>query len=122
MISSRQECEGVLHKARIALEAYGKFWLGNDKIETEMVDLELLTASERFMSLDLILNEIGYDSYQGPAPPQDVSSHPPFKGFPLHAFCWNSVSLGRRMYFKFSIITGSGRSRLAVYSLHAPRS
>lgn len=121
MISSSVECAAILRSAKAALATHGNFFLGNLKIESELVDLDLLTSSERFMTVDLLLDEISFAQYQGPAPPNDVCAHLPYKGAPLHAFCWKSSSLGKRIYLKFSVVSTNAGDRLVLYSLHPPR-
>lgn len=121
MISSAQECGEIIRSAKLALEMRGKFFFGNEKIENELVELNLLSKSERYMAVELLLDEISFASYQGPAPPNDICSHPPYRGTALHAFRLNSTTLGRRIYFKFSVVSGKSGDSLAVYALHPPR-
>lgn len=121
MISSGQECAEVIRSAKAALEVRGNFFFGNEKIENELVELNLLSRSERYMAVEILLDEISFASYQGPAPPNDVCSHPPYRGSVLHAFCLNSASLGKRVYFKFSVVSGKSGASLALYALHPPR-
>jgi hypothetical protein len=123
MIPSERGSNEAIVAAQKALADYaGRFWPGNPgKLELEFYELDLLKDSEQFMALDIILDEIMPGDRVGPPPPNDVSTHPPFPGFPLYAFCWSSAHFGKRMYFKFALISGSGKTRLAVYSLHEPR-
>ncbi|MGD0871172.1 MAG: hypothetical protein ABSB88_16580 [Bryobacteraceae bacterium] len=104
--------------AKKAIEEYGRFWLGNEKVEAEFYYLDILTERERLMAVDIALQEILPACRLGPQPPDDVSSHPPFKGRHLYAFCWHSEEFKKDLYFKFALVSGSGSTRLAVYSFH----
>jgi hypothetical protein len=127
MIPSEQESAEALLRARQALEDHQRFWLGNvGKVELEFFELDLLEDSERFMAVDIALGEITPKDRDGPPPPDNVTSHPPFCGFPMYAFCWSSPQFSRRMYFKFALIPGSGKTqmgktKLAIYAFHEPR-
>jgi hypothetical protein len=110
----------AIEDAKKALEQYKRFWLGNpEKVEVELYGLGLLTEGERYMAMDIALQEISPACRLGPEPPNDVSSHPPFYNQSLYAFCWDSAHFSKTMYFKFALISGSGATRLAVYSFHA---
>lgn len=128
MIPSRQESVEVICRAKQALEDHKRFWFGNvGKVELEFFELDLLEDDERFVAVDMALGEIAPEDRDGPHPPDNVASHPPFAGFPMYAFCWNSKHLARRMYLKFALIPGSGKTqmgnktKLAIYSFHEPR-
>lgn len=119
MIPSSQSSAGAVKSARRALDEHGRFWLGNvTKVEKEFYELGLLTKEERYASVDIALQEIGPDDRLGPQPPDDVSSHPPFKGLRLYAFCWTSAHFTKSMYIKFALVSGSGPTKLVLYSLH----
>jgi hypothetical protein len=122
MIPSEQESAKAISLAKKALADYRRFWPGNaGKLDVEFYELDLLEDSERFMAVDIVLDEIKPGDRDGPHTPNNVTAHPPFQGFPLYAFCWNSAHFEKRMYFKFALISGSGKSQLAVYSLHETR-
>jgi hypothetical protein len=122
MIPCHQESSSALEGAKRALEVYrGRFWLGNiSKVEQEFFRLDLLDEEERFMALDIALQEITPDDRCGPPPSNDRSSHGPFKDCKLFAFKWHSSQFGKEMYFKFGLPIDSGEARLAVYSFHEP--
>ena len=109
------DSSSAIDAAKEALDHYGRFWLGNVKVESEFYDLGLLSAEERYMAVDIALQEISSACRMGPQPPGDVSSHPPFRGQHLYAFCWNSQEFKREMYFKFAlVVSASGETRVAV--------
>jgi hypothetical protein len=78
----------------------------------------LLTEEERYASIDIALLEICPSDRLGPQPPGDISSHPPFHGQRLYAFCWTSEHFAKQMYIKFALISGSGPTQLVLYSCH----
>jgi hypothetical protein len=127
MIPSNQELAEVIRSAQCALDHHRDFWLGNaGKVELEFYELDLLERDERFMALDIALSEITPNDYDGPNPPGDISSHPPFQGCRMFAFCWNSAHFARRLYFKFALTSPSGKTQMAkpklvIYSFHEPR-
>lgn len=123
MILSFQRSEEALSAAKQALSDYDRFWFGNLKVESEFYDIGIVTETERYMAVDIALQEITASDRSGPEPPGNVS-HPafPFPNQPLYAFCWKSKEFGKLMYFKFAIVAGSGKSRLAVYSFHESKS
>jgi hypothetical protein len=123
MILLVEESRVALGSARAALDHYGgRFWLGNPtKVEGEFYELGLLEESERFMALDIALKEITVDDRCGPNPPDDYSSHGPFRGCKLYAFKWQSSHFEKPIYFKFGLPVDCGKPRLAVYSFHEPR-
>jgi hypothetical protein len=127
MIPSIQELADAIRQAQRALEDHQRFWLGNQgKVELEFYELDLLESNERFMAVDMALSEITPADYEGPGPPNDLVSHPPFAGCRMFAFCWQSAYLKRSMYFKFAVTPGYGKTqiskpKLAVYSFHEPR-
>ena len=124
MILSNQESEDALKAAKQALKDYrGRFWLGNPtKVEREFHELDLLDEPERFMAIDIALQEITPTHRCGPEPPNDTSVHPPFRNLQLYAFCWNSAELMRRMYLKFALASECTKTRLVIYSFHESRS
>src|ERR1039458_10808273 len=99
MILSNKEWLAALTAAKQALEDYrGKFWLGNlPKVEREFHELDLLDESERFMAIDIALQEITATDRCGPEPPHDVSDHPPFRNLQLSSFCLTSASFLARL-------------------------
>jgi hypothetical protein len=121
MIPSNQESADAIVAAKEALDNYGRFFFGNNKLEKELYDLGLLSAAERFMAIDIALQEITPATRRGPNPPNDESSSGPFRGNRLFAFRWNSCNFSRLMYFKFAIDSGSRRPRLVVFSFHEHR-
>ena len=123
MILSNKESVAALTAAKQALEDYrGKFWLGNlPKVEREFHELDLLDESERFMAIDIALQEITATDRCGPEPPHDVSDHPPFRNLQLYAFCWNSAEFKKRMYMKFALASDCTKTKLVVYSFHESR-
>jgi hypothetical protein len=122
MILSPQGSAEAIAAAKRSLENYGRFWFGNLKVESDFYDLGLVTEQERYMAVDIALQEIGPHDRSGPEPPNNVSSGPPFHKRYLYAFCWKSKEFAKLMYFKFAVIPGSGKSRLAVYSFHESKS
>jgi hypothetical protein len=121
MILSYQESADAIVAAKAALENYSRFFFGNNKLEQELYDLGLLNAVERYMAIDIALQEITPATRRGPNPPNDESSRGPFRGNRLFAFRWNSCNFSRLMYFKFAISSDSGRPRLVVFSFHEHR-
>jgi hypothetical protein len=120
MIPSIQESIDALVRAKQALEDYrGKFWFGNlTKVEREFVELDLLDESERFMAIDIALQEIEPGHRSGPPEQSNVSDHPPFAGLRLYAFCWESAERKKRMYMKFALSPDCKQDRLVIYSFH----
>lgn len=119
MIPSSQGSAVAVGSARKALDLHGRFWLGNvSKVEAEFYELGLLTPEERYVNVDIDLQEIGAEDRLGPQPPDDVSSHPPFRGQRLYAFCWASPHFQKTMYLKFALLSGSGLTKLLLYSFH----
>jgi hypothetical protein len=119
MIPSSQSSAKAVESARRALDEHGRFWLGNvAKVENEFYTLGLITKEERYASVDIALQEICPGDRLGPQPPDDTSSHPPFRGLRLYAFCWASAHFAKRMYVKFALIDGSGPTKLVLYSFH----
>jgi len=119
MIPSGKNSKDALDHARVALDEYERFWLGNiAKVEAELYQLGLLSEDERYIAIDIALQEIGPADRLGPQPPGDIANHPPFHGEHLYAFCWASSHFGKQMYLKFALITGSGPVKLALYSFH----
>jgi hypothetical protein len=119
MIPSATESEKALASARKALDEHERFWLGNPgKVEAELYALDLLTESERFVAVDFALQEISGADRKGPAPPNHLSSHSPFRGLQLFAFKWQSKHFGKLMYLKFALVSDSGPTKLALFSLH----
>ena len=118
MIPSIRESIEAIAAAKKALENYKRFFFGNNKLESELFDLGLLTAGERYMAIDIALQEITPANRRGPNPPNDTSSHGPFFGERLFAFRWASANFAKTLYFKFAIACGSGNPRLVVYSFH----
>ena len=121
MILSNQESAEAIRSAKDALENYKRFFFGNAKLESELYDLGLLTAEERYMAVDITLQEITPADRRGPNPPNDFTSSGLLKGERLCAFRWQSVEFKRLMYFKFAVAARSGKPRLVVYSLHEHR-
>ena len=121
MIPSDQESAEAIAAAREAFGNYGRFFFGNNKLEQELYDLGLLNAAERYMAVDIALQEITPATRRGPNPPNDESSCGPFRGNRLFAFRWNSCNFSKLMYFKFAVAGGSGKPRLVVFSLHEHR-
>ena len=118
MIPSATESAHAIASARAALERYGRFLFGNAKLEGELYDLGLLTNGERYMAIDLALQEICASDRRGPSPPNDIVSHAPYRNHRLYAFRWASPHLGKLMYFKFSLAQGSRGEGLVVFSFH----
>ena len=73
------------------------------------------------MAVDIALSEICTADRQGPQPPNDHSSHPPFKRLRLYAFTWFSSQFQKPMYLKFGILLEPPPPKLAVYSFHEDR-
>jgi hypothetical protein len=121
MIPSDQESADAITAAKEALENYGRFFFGNTKLEQELYDLNLLSVAERYMAIDIALQEITPATRRGPNPPNHESSHGSFRGNRLFAFRWNSCNFSTLMYFKFAIHRGSGKARLVVFSFHEHR-
>jgi hypothetical protein len=71
--SKRLDSASAIVAAREALEKNGKFLLGNAKIENEFYNLDLFTREERFMAIDIALQEISPECRLGPQPPGDIS-------------------------------------------------
>jgi hypothetical protein len=123
MIPLVQEYACAIAAAKAALEASGgRFWLGNPgKVEGEFFDLGLLAEGERRIAVDIALCEITAHDRKGPEPPDDYSSHPPYKGIRLFAFKWRSNHFMKVMYFKFGFIEEPKPKKLAIYSIHEDR-
>jgi hypothetical protein len=117
--SLKRGSQAAIEAAKEALERYSRFWLGNPgKVESELYELGLLSDGERYMAIDIALQEISPACRLGPEPPHDLSSHPPFYRQSLYAFRWDSGHFGKMMYLKFALVSGSGGTRLALYSFH----
>ena len=86
MIPSQQESAEAISLAKDALEEYNRFFFGNAKIESELYDLGLLTAEERYMAIDVVLQEITPTDRKGPNPPNDITSYGSLRGERLVAF------------------------------------
>ena len=122
MIPSDQESADAIRSAKDALENHRRFFLGNSKLDNELYCLGLLTAEERYMAVDIALQEITPANRRGPNPPNDITSYGLLKGQRLCAFRWQSAEFKRVMYFKFAVVGGkSGKPQLVVYSLHENR-
>jgi hypothetical protein len=121
MIPSNQESAEAISSAKEALENYKRFFFGNIKLESELYDLGLLTAEERYMAVDIALQEITSNDRRGPNPPNHITSYGLLKGEHLFAFRWISAEFKRDMYFKFAVVGRCGKPRLVVYSLHEHR-
>jgi hypothetical protein len=118
MIPSLQlDSRSAIRLAKAALAECGRFWLGNAKIESEFYDLDLLTPEERYMAIDVALQEISPACRRGPQPPKDIAKGV-FQGNCLYAFCWHSQEFKREIYFKFALSKDAGRTHLVVYSFH----
>ncbi len=70
MIPSPQESAEAISSAKEALENYSRFFFGNAKLENELYDLGLLSAEERYMAVDIALQEITPADRRGPNPPR----------------------------------------------------
>ena len=110
----RTDSASAIRLAKEALEAHSRFWLGNDKIEEELFNLNLLAPEERYMGVDIALNEIAPCWRLGPQPPNDVSR----AGDPLYAFYWASAEFKKCMYLKFALSFDAGRVHLVLHSFH----
>jgi hypothetical protein len=121
MIPSDQESAEAIRAAKDALENHKRFFFGNAKLEGELYDLGLITAEERYMAVDIALQEIAPADRRGPNAPNDVTSYGPYRSDRLLAFRWRSAEFNRVMYIKFAVVRGSGNPRLVVYSLHEHR-
>ncbi|SPF52022.1 hypothetical protein SBA4_4800015 [Candidatus Sulfopaludibacter sp. SbA4] len=118
MIPSGQlDSKSAIRAAKDSLEKYGRFWLGNEKIESEFYDLDLLTREERYMAIDVALQEVSPACRLGPQPPKVIAKGV-FQGNYLYAFRWHSQEFKREMYFKFALSSDAGGTHLAVYSFH----
>lgn len=120
MIPSVQGSREAIAAARVSLDDHGgRFWFGNPgKVEREFYELGLLTEEERYVAIDMALQELCADHRLGPQPPDDISSHRPFPGERLFAFSWHSGYMGKQMYIKFALLEGSGPCKMALYSFH----
>jgi hypothetical protein len=120
MIPSLQSSESAIALARRALDDHnGRFWHGHATgVDADFYELGLLEDGERYVALDIALQEIGSGDRMGPQPPNDFSSHPPFIRERLYAFCWRSANFGKEMYMKFALVSGNGPTKLVLYSLH----
>jgi hypothetical protein len=121
MIPSIQESAEAIRSAKEALDNYKRFFFGNAKLESELYDLGFLTAEERFMAIDIALQEVTPADRRGPNPPNHITSYGALKGERLVAFRWNSPEFKREMYFKFAVVGRCGKPRLVVYSFHEHR-
>jgi hypothetical protein len=111
--SIKLDSASAIKTARAALEENRRFLLGNEKVETEFYDQDLLTREDRYMAVEVALQEISPICRLGPQPPNDISY-----GKQLYAFCWESAEFNKRMYFKFALSCDAGRTHLYVYSFH----
>jgi hypothetical protein len=100
--------------AKAALEECGRFWFGNEKVESELYELDLLTEEQRYMAVDIVLQEIAPCWRLGPQPPNDISR----SGHQLYAFYWDSPEFKKFMYFKFAILPDAKRNHLVLHSFH----
>jgi hypothetical protein len=116
MIPSRHKLDSAsaIRLAKEALEAGGRFWQGNHKIEEEFYTLDLLAPEERYMGVDIALQEIAPCWRLGPQPPNDLTH----AGDHLYAFYWESHEFGKFMYFKFALSFDAGRTHLVLHSFH----
>ena len=115
MIPSRQlDSAKAIGCARQALGKDQKFVFGNVKLESEFFGLALLSEQERYMAVDLALQEITPLCRLGPQPPGNLSS----RGQHLYAFYWPSVEFKRNMYFKFELRSDAKGTHLILHSFH----
>ena len=77
MIPSPQSSESAIALARRALDDHnGRFWHGHATgVDADFYELGLLEDGERYIALDIALQEIGSGDRMGPQPPNDFSSH-----------------------------------------------
>jgi len=107
----------AIKAAQSALQKFGRFLAGNVKLEAEFYALGLLSAEERYMAVDIALQEITAACRLGPQPPNDRSCGL-YRGKPLYAFCWQSQEFKKEIYFKFAFASASDGNHLIVYSFH----
>ncbi len=86
------------------------------KLNSNFLDLDLITAEEQTRALMNALQEITPHDYKGSHPPQ-MSYEPLVRGAELFAFAWASSSFGCRMYLKFCVF----REEVYFFSLHKER-
>ena len=115
--SSYEESVKALAAARKALDEQEGFRFGNTKLENEFCELDLYTASERLIALDIALSAIRPEDRCGPNPPGHISTRP-YQGRPLYAFTWKSQEFGMEMYLKFCLTGTTGTEHLVLYSFH----
>lgn len=93
MIPSVQlDSSAAIRLARGALAERDRFLFGNEKLESEFYALDLLSAEERYMAIDVALQEISPACRRGPQPPNDVAKgrfpgifYMRFAGIPLNS-------------------------------------
>lgn len=117
ILSPQLDSRMAIDAARSALQRFGRFVAGNVKLEAEFYALELLSAAERYMAIDMALQEIKSADRLGPQPPSD-RSFGLYRGRQLYAFCWRSPEVKKEIYFKFAFAPASDGDHLIVYSFH----
>ncbi|HEY6769550.1 MAG TPA: hypothetical protein VI386_32810 [Candidatus Sulfotelmatobacter sp.] len=105
--------------AKGALRKRQDFLFGNTKLESEFMELELLTVSERLSAVDDALSQICAKDRMGPQPPNNISV-PPYGGETLYAFGWKSSTYGS-VYLKFCLVGTTGLDHLVLHSFHVER-
>ena len=107
----------AIKAAQNALRKFARFVAGNAKLEAEFYALGFLSAEERYMAVDIALQEITPACRLGPQPPNDRSCGL-YRSKPLYAFCWRSPEFNKEIYFKFAFASASDGDHLIVYSFH----
>lgn len=113
---SNKEIDRRLRDARKALDNGSALFSNQSKVVGELMELDIGDSKEVWLLIRCLLDEIKLEDYEGWYPPQ-VNYESVGKGLELWAFCWNSPTLNKRMYLKFSV----GKGRFYYVSLHKSR-
>lgn len=99
---SGREIDKRLNEAREAVQNRRVLFANEKKTYGELEDLGIGDTSEVWDLIDNLLDEIEISDYAGQYPPK-LNTEPRGIGCELWAFHWNSQTLGKEMYLKFSI-------------------
>lgn len=113
---SKKELFNKLRTAKSAVEAGAVFFLYQEVIADDAMDLEYDIGNELFDVLLELLAEATPDHYAGSSPPQK-SYKDDIDGLELFPFAIESQRLGCRVYFKFAV----QEDALWLVSLHKDR-
>lgn len=102
---SVREVDKRLKEAKEALQNQRTAFANPAKVVGELSDLEMDDSGEVWGLISLLIDEIRLTDYKGGYPPQK-SYEPSIANCELWAFCWQSTSLKKRMYLKFSMREG----------------